>query len=58
MDFQDETFEEGVMDGQAYPCGKFAGSLRKYLFGEHLGLLDGQDGVFNVDDPISKEFYK
>lgn len=58
--FKDETFEDGIMDGKAYPCGKFAGNLRKYLFKEHLGLLEeNSDTVeFDIADPISDFFYR
>ncbi|XP_066154308.1 phospholipase D2 [Euwallacea fornicatus] len=57
---EDESFEDGLMDGKAYPCGKFAGTLRKYLFKEHLGLLnDDSDTIeFDVVDPISDYFYR
>ncbi|CAH1104900.1 unnamed protein product [Psylliodes chrysocephalus] len=57
---EDETFLDGVMNGNAFPCGKFAGSLRKHLFKEHLGLLNKTDEVFDIDvsDPIAKRFYK
>ncbi|KAH1027619.1 hypothetical protein HUJ05_001096 [Dendroctonus ponderosae] len=37
---EDELFDDGIMNGNAYPCGKYAGTLRKCLFKEHLGLLD------------------
>ncbi|XP_065577952.1 phospholipase D1-like [Artemia franciscana] len=49
--FQDLDFEPSLMDGKPYDCGRFAGSLRKYLFREHLGLL-GQA------DPVCDAFYK
>jgi len=48
------------MNGQPYQCGKFAGSMRKYLFREHLGLLalteDAEE--FDVSDPVVEEFYR
>lgn len=37
---QDEEFETGVMNGAPHKRGKFAGSLRRYLFSEHLGLIN------------------
>lgn len=37
---QDEKFDAGLMDGAPYKRGLFAGSLRRYLFSEHLGLFD------------------
>ncbi|XP_044748826.1 phospholipase D2 isoform X3 [Coccinella septempunctata] len=57
---EDETFEDGVMNGQPYKCGKFAGSLRKYLFKEHLGILGKESENINIDvsDPIIDSFYK
>ncbi|KAF5292508.1 hypothetical protein FQR65_LT01653 [Abscondita terminalis] len=58
--FEDEEFDDGVMNGDAFPCGKFAGSLRRRLFKEHLGLLgkEEEDIAISVMDPISDEFYK
>lgn len=57
---QDEQFIDGTMNGEAYPCGKVAGALRKRLFREHLGLM-GEDleklGI-SLDDPCSHEFYR
>ncbi|XP_057670646.1 phospholipase D2 [Diorhabda carinulata] len=58
---EDETFEDGIMNGSSFPCGKFAGSLRKHLFKEHLGLLDEENEVFedvDVRDPVSESFYR
>ena len=48
------------MNGQAFPCGRVAGALRKRLFREHLGLM-GEDldklGI-SLDDPCCNEFYR
>ncbi|CAG9767038.1 unnamed protein product [Ceutorhynchus assimilis] len=57
---EDETFDDGIMNGQAYPCGKFAGNLRKYLFKEHMGLLEEncETAEFDVADPTSDYFYR
>uniref|UniRef100_A0A6P7FC96 Phospholipase n=1 Tax=Diabrotica virgifera virgifera TaxID=50390 RepID=A0A6P7FC96_DIAVI len=58
---EDEIFEDGVMNGKTFPSGKFAGSLRKYLFKEHLGILEKQTSQFlNIDvtDPVIDSFYK
>ncbi|CAG9854578.1 unnamed protein product [Phyllotreta striolata] len=57
---EDETFEDGLMNGNSFPSGKFAGGLRKYLFKEHLGLLDSNNDVFEIDvtDPVAERFYK
>lgn len=57
---QDEQFIDGIMNGEAFPSGRFAGALRKRLFREHLGLM-GEDlerlGK-SLDDPCSNEFYR
>ncbi|KAF7268635.1 hypothetical protein GWI33_018263 [Rhynchophorus ferrugineus] len=57
---EDEKFEDGLMDGNSYPCGLYAGNLRKYLFKEHLGLLENDiDAMnFNVSDPVIESFYR
>ncbi|VEN40536.1 unnamed protein product [Callosobruchus maculatus] len=56
---EDEAFEDGIMNGSAFPCGQFAGSLRKYLFKEHLGVLGKENELFDFDvtDPTSDHFY-
>lgn len=57
---QDEVFDDGIMNGQTYPCGRVAGALRKRLFREHLGLME-EDPVaadMDVTDPICDKFYK
>ncbi|XP_070504074.1 phospholipase D1-like isoform X4 [Chironomus tepperi] len=59
----DEAFHDGKMNGETFPTGNFAGSLRRYLFREHLGLLeqqqndDGEDEI-DINDPISDAFFK
>ncbi|XP_039432741.1 phospholipase D2 isoform X1 [Culex pipiens pallens] len=55
----DEAFEEGRMNGESYPCGIYAGKLRKYLFKEHLGLLDPASNRAPVDvtDPVIDSFW-
>lgn len=47
------------MNGAAFPSGKFAGSLRKFLFKEHLGLIGREHERIDIDitDPISDHFY-
>ncbi|KAK4012263.1 phospholipase D1 isoform X1 [Daphnia magna] len=56
---EDKSFVESVMDGKPYRAGRFALSLRKKLFREHLGLLKPEcDCDVVVDDPISDSFYK
>ncbi|KAI4495941.1 hypothetical protein M0802_008156 [Mischocyttarus mexicanus] len=54
---QDLEFDEGRMNDIAFPCGKFAGSFRKQLFREHLGLLKRNEDI-NLTDIIKKTFYK
>ncbi|PNF35047.1 hypothetical protein B7P43_G09457 [Cryptotermes secundus] len=53
---EDVEFEPGVMGGAPYQSGKYAGSLRKHLFREHLGQL--QDHSADVSDPVSEHFYR
>jgi len=53
---QDQEFEDGRMNNIPFPCGKFASSLRKQLFHEHLGLNIKND--INIDDIIIKSFYE
>ncbi|XP_018573262.1 phospholipase D2 isoform X1 [Anoplophora glabripennis] len=57
---EDEAFEDGIMNGKSFPCGEFAGSLRKHLFKEHLGTLGQENEVFDLDvtDPTSDYFYR
>jgi hypothetical protein len=58
---QDVEYEPGVMAGATYQCGKYAGSLRKHIFREHLGQLQAdvpQDQSTDVRDPVSKHFYR
>ena len=47
------------MNGEKYDSGKFATSLRKHLFCEHLGLLTKNKKVVTnaVDDPVIDTFY-
>jgi phospholipase D1/2 len=58
----DEAVDDGKMNGESFPTGHFAGKLRRFLFREHLGLLDaqanGHDESIDINDPISDAFYK
>lgn len=45
------------MNDIPFLCGKFASSLRKQLFREHLGLLKTKEDI-NINDAIIKSFYK
>nr|XP_016943422.1 phospholipase D2 isoform X1 [Drosophila suzukii]XP_016943425.1 phospholipase D2 isoform X1 [Drosophila suzukii] len=56
----DEEFEDGRMNGKKYPSGVFAGRLRKYLFKEHLGLLEGESSrrcELDISDPVCNQFW-
>ncbi|XP_013119421.2 phospholipase D2 isoform X2 [Stomoxys calcitrans] len=55
----DNEFEDGRMNGRKYPSGVFAGRLRKYLFKEHLGLLDPDADRMQIDvtDPVADKFW-
>ena len=52
MLIEDTVFENGVMDNEKVPFGKFAGSLRQKLMQEHLGESKP------IKDCISDTFYK
>jgi len=52
----DESFVDGRMNGETYPCGVFTGRLRKNLFREHLGLA--ATSHVDITDPIIDSFYK
>ncbi|XP_042214753.1 phospholipase D1-like isoform X2 [Homarus americanus] len=54
---KDQEFEDGVMNGNHYDAGMFAGSMRKYLFSEHLGVVDSETPSIDVSDPISDTFF-
>lgn len=45
------------MNDIPFPRGKFASSLRKRLFREHLGLLDTKEEI-NIDDAVIRSFYR
>ncbi|XP_060654900.1 phospholipase D2 isoform X1 [Drosophila nasuta] len=56
----DEEFEDGLMNGKKNPSGIFAGRLRKYLFKEHLGLLDSERSPrtdLAISDPVCNQFW-
>ncbi|XP_014232157.1 phospholipase D2 [Trichogramma pretiosum] len=52
----DTEFDDGRMNDIPYPCGKFAGSLRKQLFREHLGLIWTGENI-RLKDILKKSFY-
>ncbi|KAL5010636.1 hypothetical protein ScPMuIL_012941 [Solemya velum] len=45
------------MNGKRHMAGKFASSLRRTLFREHLGLSDTDTSV-DLSDPVCDNFYK
>jgi len=45
------------MNGEPAQCGRYAGSLRKHLFREHLGLLETTDLDVDITDPTSDSFF-
>jgi phospholipase D1/2 len=53
----DEVFDDGKMNGESFPSGKFAGNLRRTLFEEHLGLIDANKSI-DHNDPVIDTFYK
>uniref|UniRef100_A0A1L8DQ51 Phospholipase n=1 Tax=Nyssomyia neivai TaxID=330878 RepID=A0A1L8DQ51_9DIPT len=55
----DEEFQEGKMNGNRVKVGVYASGLRKFLFREHLGLIDpNPDGIrVDVTDPIIDSFF-
>ena len=46
------------MDGESVQVGRYAGSMRRHLFKEHLGLLETPDESVDVRDATSDDFYK
>ncbi|XP_076290106.1 phospholipase D [Lasioglossum baleicum] len=54
---RDQEFEDGRMNNIPFPFGKFAGSLRKQLMSEHLGLLETGEEI-DLTDIVKKSFYK
>ncbi|XP_076379178.1 phospholipase D isoform X2 [Megalopta genalis] len=54
---RDQEFEDGRMNDIPFLCGKFAGSLRKQLMSEHLGLLETNDEI-DLTDIVQKSFYR
>lgn len=53
----DEVFEDGKMNGESFPCGVYAGHLRKNLFKEHLGLMHDGEKADVINDPIIDTFW-
>ena len=57
---EDTEFDTGVMNGKNARVGRFAGAFRRFLFKEHLGLLDEDQNKADetVKDPVSEDFYQ
>lgn len=55
---EDTEFTPAVFNGQKVESGRFAGSLRRHLMREHLGILGEANGDEVVEDPVSDSFYK
>ncbi|KAG7199959.1 hypothetical protein KM043_014388 [Ampulex compressa] len=53
----DQEFDDGHMNDIPFPCGKFAGSLRKQLFREHLGVFKTYERI-PLADIIKQSFYR
>ena len=45
------------MNGKPYDSGIFAGSMRRYLFSEHLGEADLENPTLDVSDPVCDAFF-
>ncbi|XP_059486172.1 phospholipase D2 isoform X2 [Neocloeon triangulifer] len=54
---EDEEMNDSTMDGRPYQAGRYAGTMRRRIFREHLGLLETAEGDSLVRDPVSDEFY-
>lgn len=48
------------MNGEHFPSGRYAGSLRRQIFKEHLGLIGRENELidYDVTDPILETFYR
>ncbi|KAG1656449.1 Phospholipase D1 [Nymphon striatum] len=55
---KDSDTEMSLMNGKEFEAGRFACSLRRTLFREHLGLLKNDSGDIDVRDPICDDFFK
>ncbi|KAK3885465.1 hypothetical protein Pcinc_010323 [Petrolisthes cinctipes] len=54
---EDQEFETGMMNGCERDVGVFAGSMRRYIFSEHLGLADVENPHIDVSDPVVDSFF-
>lgn len=46
-----------MINGCERDVGVFAGSMRRYIFGEHLGLADEENPHIDVSDPVADSFF-
>nr|GMD63735.1 phospholipase D zeta 1 isoform X1 [Ipomoea batatas] len=53
---EDKEFVDSYMGGNPYKAGKFASSLRRSLWSEHLGLHAGEIG--QITDPVIGSTYR
>lgn len=61
MLLEDSEYDDGMMNGKKTGSGKFAGSFRRFLMREHLGLLqEDKDSVMwnSVRDPVCDDFFR
>lgn len=58
MVVEDLEFEDGTMNGEPFQVGKYAGSMRRHLFNEHLGLMETPDDTIDINDATCDDFYK
>ena len=54
---EDTEFTAGLMNGQKYESGRFAGSLRRKLMREHLGLDSDRASYDLIQDCVSDTFW-
>ncbi|KAL9378910.1 hypothetical protein Peur_027392 [Populus x canadensis] len=53
---EDKEFVESSMNGETWKAGKFAYSLRRSLWSEHLGLSSGE--IDKISDPVAETTYR
>ena len=61
MILEDTEFTSSRMNGASFMSGKYAGSMRRFLMREHLGMLKDADVVASneaVADCVTDTFYK
>ncbi|KAJ6434536.1 hypothetical protein OIU84_018117 [Salix udensis] len=53
---EDKEFVDSSMNGETWKAGKFAYSLRRSLWSEHLGLSSGE--IDKISDPVAETTYR